>query len=230
MLSLAIDTSTLAGSLAVLREDRILGAVGVCTDETYSSRLFRQLRFLLEELHLSLDHFDLFSVAAGPGSFTGLRVGLAAVKGWAEAYAKPVAGVSVLEAVAAQAVAIRPLLVSVVDARRGQVFGAVYERRQSNFVLRGEEVVLAPEEFLEMVAQAVGDESFSLVSPSPEVMAPALGRSAFANCHIERVSPLLAPVIGRIGHRRAVSGAAQDALTLDANYVRRPDAEVKWKD
>jgi tRNA threonylcarbamoyladenosine biosynthesis protein TsaB len=228
MLSLAVDTSTQSGSLAVLREERLLGLIGTSTEETYSSRLFRHLRFLLEELRLALDQFDLFSVAAGPGSFTGLRVGLAAVKGWAEAYGKPVAAVSVLEAVAAQATTQAPLLISVVDARRGQLFGAVYERRGADLALRGEEVVLAPEEFFASLAGLVGQEA-AVVSPTPSIVADALEGSPFRGLPVESVSSLLAGTIGRLGYRRAARGESSDALGLDANYVRRPDAEVKWK-
>jgi tRNA threonylcarbamoyladenosine biosynthesis protein TsaB len=230
MLSLAIDTSTQSGSLAVLRDERLLGLVGTSVQETYSSRLFRHLRFLLGELDVNLEQFDLFSVAAGPGSFTGLRVGLAAVKGWAEAFGKPVSPVSVLEAVAAQATTPLPLLISVVDARRGQVFGAVYERCGADLALRGEEVVMAPEEFLGMLPGLVGEQPAALVTPTPGAVEAVLAGSAFRQMPVECVSPLLAGVIGRLGYRRAARGESGDALALDANYVRRPDAEVKWKD
>lgn len=229
MLSLAVDTSTLSGSVAVLRDDRVLGMVGTAADETYSSRLFRHLQFLLAELKLSLDQFDLFSVASGPGSFTGLRVGLAAVKGWAEAFSKPVEGVSALEAVASQSTAQAPLVVSLIDARRGQVFGAVYERRGRELALRGEEHVLAPEEFLAALAEWTGDESVAFATPAPEVIETALAQSTFRSRPVELVSPLLAAALGRLGYRRAVRGELGDALVLDANYVRRSDAELKWK-
>src|SRR5437660_12796175 len=100
MLILALDTSTQAGSLAILQDTRVVGEVATCVAETYSSRLFRHLEFLLRELALDLRQVDLFAVSAGPGSFTGLRVGLTAVKGWAEVYNKPIAAVSPVWAVA----------------------------------------------------------------------------------------------------------------------------------
>ncbi|HEV2387674.1 MAG TPA: tRNA (adenosine(37)-N6)-threonylcarbamoyltransferase complex dimerization subunit type 1 TsaB [Candidatus Acidoferrales bacterium] len=230
MLSLAVDTSTMAGSLAILDNERVLGVVGMATEETYSSRLFRHLQFLLDELSLALGNFDLFSVAAGPGSFTGLRVGLAAVKGWAEVFGKPVAAASVLEAAASLAASPEPLLVCVLDARRGQVFGAVYEKRDRVPVLRGEEVVLAPEEFLASLKEATGDEPFALVTPTPEAIEPWLLQSAYRHRPVERISSILAPAIGRLGYRQALRGDTVDSLRLDANYIRRSDAEVKWKD
>lgn len=230
MLSLAIDTSTTSGSVAVLREDRVLGVLGIGAEETYSSRLFRQVRYLLQELQLSLDRFDLFSVAAGPGSFTGLRIGLAAAKAWAEAFSKPAIGVSVLEAIAAEATIPVPVLVSILDARRGQIFGATYERDRERLDRRGGEWVLTPEEVLQRIAEFVAEQSIAIVSPTPEVIRPHLDHSPLSQLPVERVSPFLAAMIGRLGYRRASCGEAIEAIELDANYVRRSDAEMKWKD
>ena len=229
MLILALDTSTQAGSLAILQDTRVVGEVATCVAETYSSRLFRHLEFLLRELALDLRQVDLFAVSAGPGSFTGLRVGLTAVKGWAEIYAKPIAAVSALEAVAAQAKAPEAILVPVIDARRGQVYAGVYERRGGSQVRRGDEVVMTPAEFLEILTGQLGGGAGAFVSPAPEVFSAALEQTVFRGASIEPVSAVLAPVIGQLGFARAKRGDVVDALTLDANYVRRSDAELLWK-
>src|ERR1700722_48285 len=128
VLVLALDTSSPSGSLAVLRDEKVVGVVSTATAEVYSSRMFRELEFLLGELSLRMEEFELFAIAAGPGSFTGLRVGLAAVKGWAEVYGKPIAAVSGLEAVAVQSHRTVSALVPVLDARRGQIYFGVYKR------------------------------------------------------------------------------------------------------
>jgi len=229
MLILAVDTSTQAGSLAALRDTRILGEVSTWVAETYSSRMFRHLEFLLRELSLDLQQVELFAVATGPGSFTGLRVGLTAVKGWAEVYGKPIAAVSGLEAVAAQAHAKESLLVPVLDARRGQIYAGVYERRGEDLERRGDEVVMTPGEFLELLRGQAGDACVAFVSPTPEVIAEPVGQSVFRGSVIEAVSTVLAPIIGRLGFARARRGELVDALTLDANYIRRSDAELLWK-
>ncbi len=228
MLILALDTSTQAGSLAVFRDARVLGEVSTWVEETYSSRMFRHLEFLLRELGLELRQMDLFAVAAGPGSFTGLRVGLTAVKGWAEVYQKPIAAISALEAVAAQAHAPGPLLVPVIDARRGQIYAGIYERREHGLHRRGDEVVMTPGEFLQTLRQTA-DASLAFVSPTPEVISAPVAQSEFRDRTIEPVSTVLAPVIGQLGFARAQRGELVDALTLDANYVRRSDAELLWK-
>ena len=232
VLILALDTSSPTGSLAVLRDENVIGVVSTLAEETYSSRMFRHLEFLLQELSLKLEQFDLFAVAAGPGSFTGLRVGLAAAKGWAEVYQKPVVGISVLEAIAAQSYSNATVLVAASDARRGEVYYGVYRRQKNSLALEDQECVLGPEEFLRAIGARPGSAEFAIVTPSPEVLSAALSRIEMERVplpRVERVSNVLAPVIGQLGYRRAQSGAVSDALTLDANYIRRTDAEVHAK-
>src|ERR1700675_3738923 len=102
MLIFALDTSTPAGSSALLRDAPILAQSEPTPDEPTPPNLLRQAISLLDSACISLEQIDLFAVCAGPGSFTGLRVSLTTVKGWAEIWKKPVAAVSALEAVAAQ--------------------------------------------------------------------------------------------------------------------------------
>lgn len=238
MLILAIDTSSPSGSLAVLRDDKVIGSVSAWTGEIYSSRMFRQLEFLLHELSLGLEGFDLFAVAVGPGSFTGLRVGLAAVKGWAEVYRKPIAAVSALEAVAAQAHSELPLVAPVLDARRGQIYFAIYKRADGNghrgFTLEGEEMVMAPSEFLEALEAKRDSAELTIVTPVPELLWSALSLyetsgTRAGRIRVEHASAVLGPHVGRIGALRAKQGKLVDSLTLDANYIRRSDAELHWK-
>lgn len=229
MLLLAVDTSTQAGSLAVLEDNRVIGEISTWVEEPYSSRLFRHLNFLLAELSLNLEQFDLFAVAAGPGSFTGLRIGLTAVKGWAEVFGKPIAAVSGLEAVAAQAKSPSALLAPVMDARRGQVFGSLYQRQGEELVRLSDEVVTSPAEFLAWLEESGGGQPLTFATPTPGLLTESLRQSGFAGCRLETVSAVLAPIIGRLGYARAQRGDLVDALTLDANYVRRSDAEILWK-
>jgi len=228
MLVLAVDTAGIVGSLAVLKNDDILGVVSTSSDEAYSSRLFRQLEFLLGELKLGLPQFGLYAVSAGPGSFTGLRVGLAAVKGWAEVYERPIAAVSALEAVADQARVPSGFVAAVLDGRRGQVFGALYESASSGLRAIVPACVLGASEFLAAVGEHVARHQLTIATPSPDIIEPALAQSDLL-ARLVRVSPVLAPSIGRVGLQRAARGELTSALELDANYIRRSDAEVLWK-
>jgi len=233
MLILALDTSTRAGSIALVRDSEVLAEISAREDTPYSTRLFRDLELLQSRAQFRMNQVDVFAVAAGPGSFTGLRVGLTAVKGWAEVYGKPIAAISGLEAIAAQASAphdprhdmISPFL----DARRGHVFGSTYRRgpgHQGVLQLVGEEAILSVEEFLTQVKQNWGNRPGVLASATPEVLPRDLVESILPGAQIEQVSASLAPMIGRLGFDRANRGDLVDAMGLDANYIRRSDAEV----
>jgi tRNA threonylcarbamoyladenosine biosynthesis protein TsaB len=229
MLTLALDTSSRIGSLAVLRNSAILGVVSASSEEAYSSRMFRQLEFLLAELHIGLPSIDLYAVDAGPGSFTGLRVGLAAVKGWAEVYGRPIAAVSGLEAVGSEAPVMSGAVAAVVDARRGQVYAAVYIKEGERLAPRIPECVASPEEFLALLRASIAPIELVIASPSPEVIREALAKSSFSACPILQVSSVLAPAIGILGIAQAARGEVVTALELDATYIRRTDAEVHLK-
>jgi tRNA threonylcarbamoyladenosine biosynthesis protein TsaB len=229
VLTLALDTSTPAGSLAVLAEDKVIGVISTASDETYSSRMFRHLELLLGELALTVEQVDLYAVAAGPGSFTGLRVGLAATKGWAEAYGKPIAAVSSLEAVAAQAHSTADILVPVLDARRGEIYFGFYRRTREGLALEGEECSTTPGEFADGLRERAGTRTLAIVTPVPELLVSRMSRNETALVPIEVASGVLAPTIGQIGLAHARRGVTVDAVHLDANYVRRSDAELKWK-
>jgi tRNA threonylcarbamoyladenosine biosynthesis protein TsaB len=229
MLILALDTSTAVGSLAIVEDLRVIREAPLAGEDPYSSRLFRHLDSLLAEANLELQAFDLFAVAAGPGSFTGLRVGLTAAKGWAEVFGKPIAAVNALEAVAAQSKSAGGLIAPFLDARRGEVYGGLYERRGEQLESLSETVVMSPTEYLAWLRDEAGVRDTTLASPTPNVLAAYLTSTADRTIEIEVVSAALAPVIGKLGYAKAQRGKLADALTLDADYVRRSDAEVLWK-
>jgi tRNA threonylcarbamoyladenosine biosynthesis protein TsaB len=239
MLILAVDTSTRMGSAAILRDSEVLSQVSGFEETPYSSRIFRDIALLQERAGLRLNEIDLFAVAAGPGSFTGLRVGLTAVKAWAEIYGKPIAAISGLEAIAWEALAgglvgdlsVR-LIAPFLDARRGQLFGAIYRRGSEsspNLILASDESILSLDEFLEMVKHKSA-EHVQLVSPTPDILSSARLGETLPGAQIVQVSAALAPAIGQLGFMRAKGGTLVDAMGLDANYVRRSDAELKWTD
>src|SRR5271169_6344284 len=240
MLILAVDTSTRTGSAALLRDSQVLAEISGYEEAPYSTRLFRDIAVLQEKENFRLDQVDVFAVAAGPGSFTGLRVGLTAVKAWAEVHRKPIAAVSGLEAIAAEYLldetlkmgeppgASNPRFIApFLDARRGQVFGAIYRRTLGDamgLALTGDESILSPDEFLELV-KGKSPEPIQLVSPTPEVLPVTRIREILRDAPIVKVSAVLAPAIGRLGFERAKRGDLVDSIQLDANYVRRSDAE-----
>nr|WP_319488330.1 tRNA (adenosine(37)-N6)-threonylcarbamoyltransferase complex dimerization subunit type 1 TsaB [uncultured Caproiciproducens sp.] len=123
---LAIDSSATAASAALLDDNRILGEFYINTRLTHSQTLMPMIDNLLQCTRSELKSVDLFAVSAGPGSFTGIRIGVASIKGLAMAQNKPCAGVSTLEAMAHNLEHLECTVCAVMDARCGQVYNAIF--------------------------------------------------------------------------------------------------------
>jgi tRNA threonylcarbamoyladenosine biosynthesis protein TsaB len=245
MLILAIDTSATLGSIAVAQDESLLGVRSALSPEGFSTRLFREVESLTKGLGISLHDIDLYAVNGGPGSFTGLRVGLTAVKAWAEVYQKPVAAVSGLAAVAAQSSGMaggtrggigrgpgdggREYVIPVIDARRGQIYGGTYRRGTEGLEACGEGCVMAASEFLCDLHERFGKCEPTFVTPDPEILRIPLMQSQFSGSRLEVASPVLAPWIAQLGLWEMRRGTCVDALHLEANYIRRADAEMDPK-
>jgi tRNA threonylcarbamoyladenosine biosynthesis protein TsaB len=205
-LILAVDTTHEYGSLALVRGREVWDEVLLHAPTGFAHVLYGHLDDLLRRCGVALDAVDCFAAASGPGSFTGVRVGLACVKGLAEARGKPAVAVSNLQALATFGTA--PLRAVVLDARRGEVYGAVYDAAAR---LVAPEVVAKFEAW--MATLPCGEMEFI----SNDFVLPFAGTTA---------PRALAAAIARL----AAEAEPQDPAALDANYVRRSDAELFWKE
>jgi tRNA threonylcarbamoyladenosine biosynthesis protein TsaB len=196
---LALDTTGETGSLAVAIDDRIIEQVELHSADGFAHVIFVEIERLLTRHQLTLRDIDCFASASGPGSFTGVRVGLTAAKGLAEATGKKVIAISNLQALAWHGT--RPLRAPVIDARRGEIYGAVYN---AELECVQEEIVTTYENW----------------------------RASLPTGDIEIITarPLLAGAIALIAARQFAAGLGKDPAEIDANYVRRSDAELLWKD
>src|ERR1700741_4979675 len=150
VLILALDTCDTRGSIALLRDHSLLHCESHTTAEDYSSWLLPAvIRVLTAAGVAALPDIELYAVAAGPGSFTGVRVGLTTVKAWSEVYGCPIAAVSRLEAIAEQGIGSSPYVAAFIDARRNQIFAALYRRQAASLQRVEEEMVIAPDKFVE---------------------------------------------------------------------------------
>ncbi len=127
MLILAFESSARAASVALVEDGRLISQYSQCSGLTHSRTLLPMAEDMLKNAELSLDKVDLFAVAHGPGSFTGIRIGVSTVKGLAWAADKPCVGVSTLEAMAGHGLAAGGLVCPVMDARRSQVYNALFQ-------------------------------------------------------------------------------------------------------
>ena len=230
MLLLALDTCDSRGSIALLDEQKVLGESLHPATEDFSSWLLPAVDALLSGNRVS--HTDLggYAVASGPGSFTGVRVGLTTAKAWAEVYEKPIYPVSRLRVLAQRAPLSSEYVAAFIDAQRKQVFAAVYRRHSAEWALLGEERVIDPTEFFRLATQTAGNSGIVWVTLDPEI----LMASPMWNNQIPAATPILAvqpPLASSIGlHALEHLGRQEtDAIALDANYVRRSDAEIFGK-
>jgi len=231
MIVLAIDTCEARGSIAVLNDGATLEVVPHTTAEEYSSWLLPAVDSALESAKTTLGQVDVFAVASGPGSFTAVRIGLTTVKAWSEVFSKPVVAMSRVEVVAAQSEPESPYVASFIDAQRGQIFGALYNRSASGLTLIGQEMVATPEVFIAWVDERAAGNEVSWISTDPDTFANQSPWQEIARRgqRIHSVPCILAPPIGKMALQRALKGDVQDALSVDANYVRRSYVEVFQK-
>jgi tRNA threonylcarbamoyladenosine biosynthesis protein TsaB len=216
-LILAIDTTREAGSLALARGEELVEEILLHAPGGFAHVIYGQLAQLLGRHGVKPAMVDCFAAASGPGSFTGVRVGLACIKGLAEALGKPAVAVSNLEAMASFGSAPRRAVV--MDARRGEIYGAVYDDAGR---LASPEVVMTLAAWLDMLPE--GEMEFIAMDPA------ALAGTRFEHARIATAPPALAGAIARIALARFLGGEASDPAALDANYVRRSDAELLWRE
>ena len=221
MLLLVIDTSGKHGSIGLARaEERPLDGIEVIdevplTGGTFSAQLVPQIAGLLEKHSFRKNQIDAFIVVSGPGSFTGLRVGLAAIKALAEILQKPIVPVSLLEVVAVAA-ARQGKVLAVLDAGRGEVFAGEYEAgNQSTHMIREQ---LLPKH--ELLASVIG--GFVLATPDA-ALAAAIEQNGMSVITVEKCCTA---TIARLGLQKLRAGKTVTPEQLEANYIRRTDAEI----
>ena len=222
MLLIAIDTSGRNGSVALCQADESsFTTLQMVTVEggTYSARLMPVIAELLANRQLSKEQIDAFVVVSGPGSFTGLRVGLATVKGLCEVLRKPLVAVSMLEAVAVARGPRDGHVAIALDAGRGEVYVGEFEIANSHASVVYENISK-----LDAFAVDAASRKLAVLSPGAKIV-EALTQMA-SGAAAQDVETVHADEIGRLGLSKLLSGELADVATLDANYIRRSDAEL----
>jgi tRNA threonylcarbamoyladenosine biosynthesis protein TsaB len=219
MLTLAVDTTADFGSIALAEWNGVREEVLLHAPEGFSQMLFGAIEALLTRQGVRLAEIELFAGASGPGSFTGVRVGLSAIKGLAEVCGKRVVPVSNLKALAEFGES--DARATVIDARRGEVYAALYDKAGRQIV---PEVVLPFQELLTRLPE----REIEWISQDFAPFLPALAGTRFEQNWITQAPRCMAGAIARLAIRRASDGLAQDPASIEANYVRRSDAELLY--
>jgi tRNA threonylcarbamoyladenosine biosynthesis protein TsaB len=221
---LAVDTSTRACSVAVVDQDRLACEITTGPTGTHSTHLLSLIRMALTVAEMELQGLDGLAVCVGPGSFTGLRIGVSTVKGLAFATAKPVAGVSSLESLAQPCLPWPHLICAMLDARQDEVYAARYRARDGCLEREGREAVLSLEDALDGIHEAclfVGDGARRYRGPigsklGPQALFPAPSQDI-----------IRASTVAALAQRQFAGKEIEDLDHLVPRYLRQSEAELK---
>ncbi len=219
-LVLAVDTTSELGSLALVEGGKLLAQSALRSADGYGHLIFQAVEALLADCRRGLSQVDCFAAAAGPGSFTGIRVGLAAMQGLADALSKPAIAVSTLRAEAWHGSA--NLRAAAIDARRGEIYGRLYT---GSLDAAGRETVMDPGAWLDSLPETAL-EFLCRDARAAEALAAARPSISSFLCVVPAE---LAGSVGRIAAAVLVAGHVPKA-PLEANYVRASDAEMYWRE
>ncbi|MFQ5829316.1 MAG: tRNA (adenosine(37)-N6)-threonylcarbamoyltransferase complex dimerization subunit type 1 TsaB [Candidatus Methylomirabilia bacterium] len=221
---LAIETSTLAGGAALLDGDRLVGehVINVCA--THSERLLAAVDGLLGEACWVPEDLEGLAVAVGPGSFTGLKIGVSTVKGLALALGIPVAAVSTLEALAWVLPFARAAVCPVLDAKKGEVYTALFHWEGERLVRDWDDTALSPGLLVGRLSGPVTFVGDGVIAYGTFFQEQLGGRATIAPPARRLPSPAC---VGQIGHGRLLGGEWIDPRLLTPHYLRPSEAELR---
>jgi tRNA threonylcarbamoyladenosine biosynthesis protein TsaB len=220
---LGIDTSTMTGGAALVRTGTLVGEYVLNIRTTHSERLLPAIKQLLDDGNISLEDIDGIAVVTGPGSFTGIRIGVATAKGFAYSLGQDIVGVTTLEAYGWQFKFFPGIVMPLIDARRNRVYAQGFVNGEP--VSEGENTsllhVLEWCKAQENPCLMVGDGAFAYRSQIEEKLPSAV----FPPGELGLLRPSAA---ASLGHARLSAGIKDDLFELNPSYMRKTEAEMKW--
>lgn len=227
LIVLGVETSSLACGVALAQDDRVLGELLIAGEEPVSERLIEFLDMLLRESRLLLEDLSGFAISIGPGSFTGLRVGLSTLKGLCLATSKPLVKVPTLDALVFGLSYVSHRLCPVIDARRGEVYAALYRARSGAVERLSPYLALKPSELVERIE----DNTLFLGSGADiyrDLLLKALGKKAhFLSPNPPTPKP---SSIALLGISKLLKGETEEVDGLEPLYLRPSQAELKLEE
>lgn len=223
MIILAVDTTMFTGSVALLEKTRLIAEVNIDSSSTYSERLLPAVDFLLKTNQLNIQDMDGFAVTVGPGSFTGIRIGLSTVKSFSYASGKPVAGVSALKAFAeklrhSQAHLLCPIL----DAKKGEVYAALFESKGDKLFEVVPQGAYSPDRFFSLLPS---HRVISFIGSGAQVYRKKIFQYFKDKARLSQRSPFIAYEIGLLGYELLGKKKGVSAEKLEPLYFRKSQAE-----
>jgi len=241
---LAIETSTMLGGIAVADDSAgLIAEVRLNVKSTHSERLMTEINHLLQQSGLTAHDIDIFGVAIGPGSFTGLRIGLSTAKGFSYATGKPIVSVPTLEAFAWNFPYCSHPVCIMLDARKGEVYAALFQWTGDGFIKLMSEASVKAEKLMEQLTSDIsplpssksGEKGFG----EERIVFAGEGALLYKNKIKEmiREKAVFAPPekmvpspanVASAGIQKALKGEFSEPVSLVPIYIRRSEAEIKW--
>ncbi|RKD23577.1 tRNA threonylcarbamoyladenosine biosynthesis protein TsaB [Caminicella sporogenes DSM 14501] len=229
---LAIDTSSLVATVAVINEEKLLGEYTINTPMTHSQKLMPIIDELMKQLDLKMDDIDLIAVSRGPGSFTGIRIGVATAKGLAHPNNIPIIGISSLEGLASNIPFSEYLICPIMDARRNQVYTGVYKWEENKLNNIVEEAPLTIKELTDILLKRKEKVIFlgdGLNRYGKDIIDKFKDKAILAPQYI---SMQRASSIGQLAFNKVKNGDAKLKSYLDIVpvYLRKSEAERQYEE
>ena len=224
---LAIETATIAGSVAIADDAKgLIGEVKVNVGIAHSERLMPSIEWLLKASGISIKEIDAFGVSIGPGSFTGLRIGLSAAKGFSFATNRPIVPVRTIDAFARTMPFCPHLICPMLDARKNEVYAGLYRCEDNLCKEILPQTAIGPADLLKKINEPVvfmGEGSKIYKDLIAEVLKT---NAIFAP--LSKMSPS-ASTVAEIAIEKIKQGVTTDPVSLAPFYIRKSEAEIHWK-
>lgn len=225
---LSLDSSTESATCAILDDERLLGEITFNYKKQHSVILMSMIDSLLTSLSLNINDLDGFVVSKGPGSFTGLRIGISTIKGLSQGTKKPFIGVSSLDALAFNMAYTSGIICPILDALRNNVYTALYKFTDGNLEIISDYMVISIDELIKLLNSKnmpvcfIGDA----IPKFKEKLSTSIASSSYAPVHLNLVK---ASSLGELGLTLLKENKQDDLYSFSPVYIRKSQAEREYE-
>jgi tRNA threonylcarbamoyladenosine biosynthesis protein TsaB len=223
---LGVDTSTMTAGIGIVEDDDILVEVKFSVKITYSEMLLFCIDQALKNVSLKIEDMDGFAISIGPGSFTGLRIGLSTLKGLSFATGKPLASVPSLDALAYLSLYCQYPVVTILDAKKNQVYASIYDTKDGELKRQSDYLVMNVEDLVKRISQRC-----LFVGPGAKLYRKKLIELLKDKAYFSQGEQSLpsGATVALLGSKKLISGQLEDVVNLEPLYLRKSEAELKFR-
>ena len=220
---LAVDTSTMMSSISILENDKIIADSSINQKETHSEILVPHIKRMLDDLEIKASDIDLFAIAKGPGSFTGLRIGMTSLKAMAQSLDKPIIGISTLEGMA-YSILNDKYVVSIIDARGKRYFSGLFKWHNNKLEMLFEEII--EEEELEKRIQEL--DKVTIVGEANIKLPISIKKASNVQLAHPGLNNGISRNIAVLAKEKFEKGEIDNTYNITPNYLRKSQAEISF--